>query len=217
MIIVFNWIGMGIFLGAGLLAGLFSALLAKTGCSVTAIKATGMICAGVLMVALDLRYRMKVGEGSLLHPRRGGQIMFIPLWIIGGFFMIGSVGEAVSGNPEVSARESYSTSQSSFSQGAASRSSSAQANKITYLSEPQPSPQSAKVLKLGMISGLSPHKIASINGQPFADGESHKLNVGPDKLTVQCLEIRNESVVIKFSGDAHPHELRMGHPLTVGQ
>jgi len=58
MIIVFNWIGMGIFLGAGLLAGLFSASLAKTGCSVTAIKATGLICAGVLMVALDPRYRM---------------------------------------------------------------------------------------------------------------------------------------------------------------
>jgi hypothetical protein len=39
---------------------------------------------------------------------------------------------------------------------------------------------------LGMISGVSPHKIATINGQPFADGESHKLSVGPDKLTVQC-------------------------------
>jgi hypothetical protein len=70
---------------------------------------------------------------------------------------------------------------------------------------------------LGMISGVSPHKIATINGQPFAGGESHKLSVGPDKLTVQCTEIRDESVVVKFSGDSHPHELKIGQPLSLGR
>jgi hypothetical protein len=216
MIIVFNFIGIGIFMASAMLAGLFTALLAKTGCSVVAVRAIGMAGAGVFMIAMDILYRMKTGEGSLLHPRRGGHIMFIPLWIIGGLFAIGSIGEAVSGNQEVAAREAYPTTQSSYSQGSVSRGSSPPANRITYLSEPQPSSQSPKLLKLGMISGISPHKIATINGQPFAEGESHKLTVGPDKLAVQCLEIRNESAVVKFSGDAHPRELKLGQPLTVG-
>lgn len=217
MIIVFNTIGMGMLLAAGLLAGLFSALLVKTGCSVTAIKAIGMAAAGVLMVAFDLHYRMKVGEGSLLHPRRGGQIMFVPIWIIGGFFMVGSIGEAVSGNPEVSARESYQANQSSFSQGSSSRRSSAPANQFTYASEPRPEANSPKVLKLGMISGVGVHRIATVNGQPFAEGESHQLNVGASKLTVQCLEIRDQSVVVKTSGDPHPREIKIGQPLALTQ
>jgi hypothetical protein len=217
MIFVFNAIGMNMLLAAGLLAGLFSALLVKTGCSATTIKAIGMAGAGVLMVAFDLHYRMKVGESSLLHPRRGGHIMFVPIWIIGGFFMVGSIGEAVSGNPEISARESSQSTQSSYSQGSPSRGSSAPANKITYLSEPQPEAHSPKVLKVGMISGVGVHRIATVNGQPFAEGESHKLNIGASKLTVQCLEIRDQSVVVKTSGDPHSREIKIGQPLTLNQ
>src|SRR5204862_6416232 len=65
-------------------------------------------------------------------------------------------------------------------------------------------------LKLGMISGVEPHRIATINGQPFGVGDSHMLTIGASKVAVQCTEIREQSVVVTFSGDPQPHETKSG-------
>jgi len=66
-----------------------------------------------------------------------------------------------------------------------------------------------------MISGVGVHRIATINGQPFSQGESHQLTVGAAKTTVQCTDIGDESVVVKCSGDPYAHEVRIGRPLTL--
>src|SRR6266850_2166002 len=76
------------------------------------------------------------------------------------------------------------------------------------------SPESSdQSLKLGMISGVGSNRIATVNGQPFAQGESHALTIGSAKRIVQCTEIREQSVVLTISGDSQPRELKIGEPL----
>jgi hypothetical protein len=68
-------------------------------------------------------------------------------------------------------------------------------------------------LKLGMISGVGSNRIATINGQPFAEGESHALTIDSTKRVVRCAEIRDQSVVLSISGDSQPREFKIGEPL----
>jgi hypothetical protein len=76
------------------------------------------------------------------------------------------------------------------------------------------SPESSdQSLKLGMISGVGSNRIATINGQPFAQGESHALTIDSTKRVVRCTEIRDQSVVLSISGDSQPRELKIGEPL----
>jgi hypothetical protein len=64
-----------------------------------------------------------------------------------------------------------------------------------------------------MISGVGAHRIATINGEPFAAGESHTVTIGSSKLEVRCTEIRERSVVVTVAGDSQPRELKIGEPL----
>jgi hypothetical protein len=76
------------------------------------------------------------------------------------------------------------------------------------------SPESSyQSLKLGMISGVGSNRIATINGQPFAQGESHALTIDSTKRVVRCTEIRDQSVLLTISGDSQPRELKIGEPL----
>jgi len=78
MLIFLNLIG-AIFAAIGLLAFVF--LLHSIG-----VKG-GLLMAGASMAVGDLLYRGMVkspGEDiSFLHPKRGGNIIFIPAWIVG--------------------------------------------------------------------------------------------------------------------------------------
>jgi hypothetical protein len=65
----------------------------------------GLIVGGAIALGLDIRYRVThhQGEGAyrFIHPSRGGNIWFVPLWFLGGatfLFGIGSVG-SVSWSP----------------------------------------------------------------------------------------------------------------------
>src|SRR5205807_3369441 len=126
MIIIFNWVGVGIFLLSALVAAPFALLLGKTGT---------MLACGIAMSALDLGYRMKFGEGQILHPRRGGAFYYIPVWILGGVWIVACLCGAGGSSPQqVSARESWQATQASTSasQGSASRKSSVPSNQLTY-------------------------------------------------------------------------------------
>jgi hypothetical protein len=81
-------------------------------------------------------------------------------------------------------------------------------------SYPAYSPEASyQSLKLGMISGVGSNRIATINGQPFAEGESHALTIDSTKRVVRCTEIRQQSVVLTISGDSQLRELKIGEPL----
>jgi hypothetical protein len=224
VIIIFNWIGAGILVLAmligGVLASGFAMFFGKAALQLA------MACSGVVVIILDLLYRFKAGEGNLLHPRRGGHVFFIPVWIIGGFFILMSICELVS--PGV------------FDSDRARTARRAQADQVTPVyartadeSPAQPSsqrvapgwdhsrptapaqnvepPPTLDGLKVAMISGAPGHRVATINGEPFSEGETHKLTCGQRKLTIQCVEIRDQSVVAKVQGEMHLRQLKVGH------
>jgi len=186
---------------AGLIAGLFAQLLGKF----DSIKSPlFVVAAGVLMIVMDLWYRMTRGEGSLLHPRRGGQFFYMPVWILGGFVSMFGLCDGLVSQPAVSARQS--------SPYAATSGSQKSSYPAAFADSPEPA---ARSLKLGMISGVGSHRIATINGQPFAEGESHALTIDATKRVVQCTEIHEQSVVVKISGESQPRELKIGEPLAL--
>src|SRR5258708_13758541 len=78
-----------------------------------------LVATGFFMILLDLWYRATRGEGSFLHPRRGGQYFFIPVWIIGAglfvfnFFLmfVAEIGvSARHSNPHAKASVSHNSS-----------------------------------------------------------------------------------------------------------
>lgn len=42
-----------------------------------------MIIAGLIASVLDAAYRIYKGGNALFHPKRGGQLCFIPVWLFG--------------------------------------------------------------------------------------------------------------------------------------
>ena len=178
------------FLSAALVAALIAQLMGRFN---SADSPVFLVATGVLAIVLDLGYRTTRGECSLLHPRRGGQIFFIPVWILGGALMLFNVFEALDSKPNFSQKSP---------------------NPAAFASSPEPSYRS---LKLGMISGVGSNRIATINGQPFAEGESHPLTIDSTKRLVQCTAIHEQSVLLTISGDPQPRELKIGEPLAVNR
>jgi hypothetical protein len=209
--IIFNLIGLGIFLASAALAGAVVAV----GCKfneewfLSNGKLVSVVAVGFFMIVLDILYRMTRGKrspvfeglentkGSMFHPRAGGQFFYIPVWICGGLWIAGSLYEAFGSKTDVSARQSNPYARASVSQNS------------SYSGSFDP----IWSLKLGMISGVEPHRIATINGQPFAAGESHKLTLGTTPVTVQCTEIGEQSVMLTVSGGSQPLELKIGERL----
>ena len=77
----------------------------------------------------------------------------------------------------------------------------------TLPAQPQPSPAG---LRLTMISGAGQRRLATINGELFAPGETHNIKVAQKNLTVTCLELGEQSVLVGVTGKSHPIELRFG-------
>ena len=181
---------------AGLIAGLFAQWLGKISLFDSPIF---LVAAGFLMVLLDLGYRTTRGELSLLSPRRGGHFFFMPVWVFGGFVIMFNFVDALDSKPNVSARQSNPYAKASVSQNSSYPAAFASSSEQSYQS-----------LKLGMISGGGANRIATVNGQPFAEGESHTLTIDSTKRLVQCTKIREQSVLLTISGDPEPRELKMG-------
>jgi hypothetical protein len=91
MIIIFNWpgilmvaIAIGIASGFGQLAG-------------TSAEGPSMIIAGLSCAAMDLVYRARRSEHRWLHPSFGGALFFIPVWILGIFWLVLGGASAIQG------------------------------------------------------------------------------------------------------------------------
>jgi hypothetical protein len=63
-------------------------------------------------------------------------------------------------------------------------------------------------LELKIISGTAQKRAATINNQTFFAGESFKVTVGTNRVSVTCLEITERSAVVKVAGEAQPRELK---------
>ncbi len=61
----------------------------------------------------------------------------------------------------------------------------------------------------GIVSGTENRKLALINNRHFAAGETNEVNVEGGKLVVQCLEIKEGSVVVCVVGKPERYNLRM--------
>ncbi len=62
-------------------------------------------------------------------------------------------------------------------------------------------------LKLKGISGAGQHRFALINDTTFEASEKGRVRVGQTNVIVQCLEIRNDSVLIQVAGSNKKEEL----------
>ncbi|MDB6063937.1 MAG: Sel1 domain protein repeat-containing protein [Pedosphaera sp.] len=76
-------------------------------------------------------------------------------------------------------------------------------------SEPMPEPSFVDHLKLGGISGADNHRLAIINNHTFAAGEDAKVKIDGRVVNIHCLEIREDSVLIKAEGVEKSMELKL--------
>ena len=190
-------LALGIGFGVGCLFG------AKT-------DAPTMLVGGILALVFDLIYRMDKGDGSLLHPRRGGHVFFIPAWVIGlGLFMMGALHLAL---PEHGRELTQEYRQGLQPPGGPPRSDP----RGQYLTVAAQQPQDSRpVVKLTMMSGTGQHRLATINGEIFAPGETHRVKVAQGMVTVTCVEMRELSVMANIRGQPHPVELKFGEPVVL--
>jgi hypothetical protein len=216
---MFNITGVAMALAAGFLADIFEAVLFKFHPDLLESygRLPGMVAYGVFMIVLDISYRLTLGKrskgfeglentnGLLLFRHCGGHFSYMPVWIVGVLTIVGTLHKTFGSNPDVSARQSNPYAQASVSQKSS--------YPAAFAYSPEPSYRS---LKLGMIS-VGSNRIATVNGQPFAQGESHLLTIDSTKRVVRCTEIREQSVVLSISGDSQARELKIGEPLVLNR
>ena len=63
-------------------------------------------------------------------------------------------------------------------------------------------------LALKAISGGA-RKTAMINNQTFAEHETANVKLGDKRVTIECKEIREKSVLIQIQGESQPRELKL--------
>jgi hypothetical protein len=199
-VIIFNILGTRILFASVLIGGVIAVALGRFNYNSPLF----LVATGFFMIVIDLWYRGTREEAAFLHPRGGGQFFFIPVWLIGFSIFVFNFFLMFVAEIGVSARQSNPHAKTSISQKSS--------NPTTFAYSAGPSYRS---LKLGMISGVGSNRIATINGQPFAEGESHMLTIASTKRVVQCTEIRTQSVVLTLSGDSQPRELKIGEPLVL--
>jgi hypothetical protein len=68
------------------------------------------------------------------------------------------------------------------------------------------------VLTLIGISGTRSNRLALINDRAFREKETGRVRVGLSNVTLECLEIRGESVLIRVADADTPRELRLKTP-----
>ena len=73
----------------------------------------------------------------------------------------------------------------------------------------QPAPAWLKQIKLSGLSGTTDHRLAVINDKTFSPGEDHDLKLKGKTVHVQCLEIREQSVLVRIEDLTSRFELTM--------
>lgn len=76
MIVVYNIPGLAM-VGAGVLVGVAVAALPLS------VGGAALFACGSLWVVADVAYRWKRGGRSFFAPSRGGQLYFVPVWVLG--------------------------------------------------------------------------------------------------------------------------------------
>jgi hypothetical protein len=71
-------------------------------------------------------------------------------------------------------------------------------------------PATPDTLKLKMISGTEQRRAATINNETFLAGEKHTILLNNKKVVVECVEIREQSALVRIAGEATPRELKLG-------
>ena len=83
MLIFFNWIGLGMVVLAFLVGIVFDSAVGGR---------SSLLAAAIVMVAMDIIYRSRrktpLESVPYFHPKRGGNVMFIPVWIIGALVFV---------------------------------------------------------------------------------------------------------------------------------
>ncbi len=64
-------------------------------------------------------------------------------------------------------------------------------------------------LQLKGLSGSSGARFALINNQSFRTNESALVTLGDKRVRVECLAIRDKSVLVQVAGEAQPRELKL--------
>jgi hypothetical protein len=67
---------------------------------------------------------------------------------------------------------------------------------------------SSTALVFNGVSGPPDHRLAIINGKTLAEGEEAEINTVAGRLTVHCVEIKTESVVIDVGNERRELRLR---------
>jgi hypothetical protein len=80
-----------------------------------------------------------------------------------------------------------------------------------------PAPAWLSLIKLSGINGAPSQKLATIGGKNFAAGEAYDLKLKGRTVHVQCLEIQDQSVLVKIQDLPTPYELTMaGEIIPIG-
>jgi hypothetical protein len=74
---------------------------------------------------------------------------------------------------------------------------------------PRAIPESDTRLKLGGITFGGRTPLAVINGKTVSEGESASVSVKPGTLTIKCLKIEKNSVLITVEGEDTPRMLHL--------
>jgi hypothetical protein len=69
-------------------------------------------------------------------------------------------------------------------------------------------------IRLSAINGTDDQKLAVINDKTFSPGEANTLKLKGRTVQVQCLEIRDQSVLLRFQELSTPYELTLGGELS---
>lgn len=89
---------------------------------------------------------------------------------------------------------------------------------FSHASAQLPAPAWLNKIKLTGRSGSDDHRLAVINNKTFSTGEANVLKVAGKAVTVKCLEIREETVLVQIQGLSGPCELTMaGDVFAVGK
>jgi hypothetical protein len=72
-----------------------------------------------------------------------------------------------------------------------------------------PAPAWLGQIKLSGINGIADQKLATINGKNFAAGEAYDLKLKGRTVRVQCLEIQDQSVLVKIQDLPTPYALTL--------
>lgn len=74
----------------------------------------------------------------------------------------------------------------------------------------------SQYLTLSGISGSGDHRLALINNRPFKGGEVGEIRGPNGMIKVECIEIREKSVLIQIEGESERKELRLRESTPAG-